>query len=91
VPPRLRLYLLFLRALLALVPVVVIVAFFFSGRIAGLLPQTWWFVVVFLFAAIALIAWLEVVTGHWAIEGPIYARALRRLLATLRPRQRRGQ
>jgi len=90
VPRRIRLYVLLLRALLVLLPIALVVGFAFSDRIAGLLPQTWWFVAVFLGAAIAIGAWIEVATGHWAVERPIYARALRRLGAMLRPTQRRG-
>lgn len=87
---RVRLYVLLLRALLALLPVAVVVGFAFSDRIAALLPQTWWFVAVFFCAVAALIAWMDVATGNWAEEGAIYARALRRLGAKLRPSQRRG-
>jgi hypothetical protein len=81
---------LLLRGLLALLPVALVVGFFFSDRIAGLLPQSWWFVVVFLCAVVALGGWIEVATGQWATERGIYARALRRLGARLRPSQRRG-
>jgi hypothetical protein len=85
------LYVLLLRALLVLLPVALIVGFASSDRIAGLLPQTWWFVVVFFCAAVALGAWIEVVTGQWPVERAIYARALRRVRAMLRPSQRRRQ
>jgi len=79
-----RVYVLFLRVVLALLPALALVGYIASDRIARLLPQTWWFVVVFALAVIGILAWLEAVTGHWAIEGPIYARALRRVGTRLR-------
>jgi len=88
-PSRLLLYVLLLRVLLATLPVAVVVGFAFSDRLAGLLPQTWWFVAVFFCAAVAIIAWVDVVTGNWAVERQIYARALGRLAVILRPSQRR--
>jgi hypothetical protein len=80
-----------LRVLLVLLPIALVVVFAFSGRIAGLLPRSWWFVAVFVCAAVAIGAWIEVRTGQWTVERAIYARALRRLGAMLRPSQRRGR
>jgi RsiW-degrading membrane proteinase PrsW (M82 family) len=90
-PNVLLLRILLLRVLLVLLPIAVLVGFAFSDRLAGLLPQSWWFVAVFFCAAIAIGAWVEVRTGQWAVERQIYARALRRLGARLRPSQRRGE
>jgi hypothetical protein len=80
---------LLLRVLLVLLPILLLVGFAFSDRIAGLLPQSWWFVAAFFCAAIAIGAWIEIRTGQWAVERQIYARALRRLGAVLRPNQGR--
>jgi uncharacterized membrane protein len=80
-----------LRVLLALLPVALVAGFFFSDRIAGLLPQSWWFVIVFLCAAVAIGVWIEAATGQWDTERAIYAGWLRRLAAMLRPSQRGGE
>jgi hypothetical protein len=89
-PNVVLLRILLLRVLLVLLPILLLVGFAFSDRIAGLLPQSWWFVGVSFCAAIAIAAWIEVRTGQWACERQIYARALRRLGAMLRPSQRRS-
>ncbi len=74
-PLRSKLYLLLLRAAIALLPVALLVLFFFSSRIVGWLPQSTVFVVVFVFTAVALIVWMSGIAGQrGAAEREIYLR-----------------
>jgi L-lactate permease len=84
VPPRSKLYLLLVRAVIALLPVALLVLFFFSSRIAGWLPQS---TALFVFTAVALSVWMSgIARQRGAAEREIYLRAVRRLAAWLRPK-----
>jgi undecaprenyl pyrophosphate phosphatase UppP len=65
---RTLLYLLFLRTLLALIPVAVIVGFFLVDRYEGLLPQNWWFVVLTVCTAVLFVLWADRVARRWKAE-----------------------
>ena len=81
---------LVLRALIALVPIAVLVVFAFSDRIAHWLPQSTAFAIVFIVAGLALIVWMSGITGErGAAEREIYLRALGRLASWLRTKRRR--
>jgi len=90
VPPRIRLYSCLLGAVLVLLDLAVLVAFAFSDRIAGLLPKSTAFLVVFGCTTFALLIWLSMVTGQWPAERAVYIRAFRRFAAWLRSRWRSG-